>query len=385
MNARATIRHIVEGSAHVHGHDVTPLEVRMTLDPWFTARAASVVRLTRALAMASVCSFAFGAALHGAVGCAPANGDDGPQVPDAYDLVKRAGFPDLVDPEENPTTVQGVALGRQLYYDNRLSPDGSRACADCHLQQHAFSNPEVVGVLPHINLAWASHFLWDGGFDGTLEHAMQQEVEVFFGTDVERLREPDLEAMFEAAYGSAEITTQKAAFALAQFQRTMVSTDSRFDRFLDGDASQLTAEEQRGMELFYSEGAECFHCHATRLLTDNLFHNIGLEPDSAIAGTGRMHVTGRAADAGAFKTPTLRNIAETAPYMHDDRFATLEDVVDFYSDGVVYSETLDTLMPIVSGGGGFGFSASEKQDLVAFLRALSDEEFLSNPELAPPN
>lgn len=289
-----------------------------------------------------------------------------------------AGFPPMDVPDDNPSTPAGVALGRQLYYDTRLSPDGSRACAHCHQQQHAFTNPATPGVLPHINLAWSRYFLWDGHFEGTLEEAMVMEVEEFFGTDVARLREPDLEAMFEAAFGTREITTTRAAYALAQFQRTLVSGSSRFDRYMDGDASALSAAELRGMELFYSERGECFHCHATRLFTDNAFHNIGLDAD--VAGTGRGAVTGRTLDDGRFKTPTLRNIERTAPYMHDDRFATLEEVVEFYSDGVIYTDTLDTLITV----GGFALTVDERADLVAFLRSLTDDAFLTDPDLAAP-
>lgn len=303
--------------------------------------------------------------------------------PELYDLLHPPGFPDIVVPEDNVTTREGIALGRTLYYDKRLSPDGSRACADCHIQSNAFSRPDVVGVLAHINLGWSQHFLWDGGFSGTLEEAMQKEVELFFETDVETLREPDIQQQFAAAFGSDEITTVKAAYALAQFQRTMVSADSRFDRYLGGASDAMTDAERRGMQLFYSEQAECFHCHAGNLFTDNLFHNIGLVADGEIAGTGRAHITGDADDDGLFKTPTLRNVGFTAPYMHDDRFATLEEVIDFYSEGMVASRTLDTLMPTATGGG-FGFTADEKADLVAFLRTLSDEEFVSNPSLAAP-
>lgn len=306
-----------------------------------------------------------------------------PEDPELYDLLHPPGFPDIVVPEDNVTTREGIALGRTLYYDARLSQDGSRACADCHIQSNAFSRSDVVGVIAHINLGWSSHFLWDGGFDGTLEEAMQKEVELFFEADVERLREPDLEEMFNAAFGTSEVTTVKAAYALAQFQRTMVSANSRFDQYLAGDPEALTDTEKRGMQLFYSEDAECFHCHATNLFTDNLFHNIGLVADAEIAGTGRAHITGDADDDGLFKTPTLRNVAQSAPYMHDDRFATLEEVVDFYSEGVLGSRTLDTLMPTATGGG-FELTPEEKADLVAFLRSLSDEEFLTNPDLSDP-
>ena len=316
----------------------------------------------------------------GAGGC---GADDGSPLHSPVPLEVRLprSFPPMYVPVDNPTTYEGVALGRQLYYDRRLSPDGSRACADCHLQKQAFSSTLVPGVLPHINLAWSWNFLWDGKFEGTLEEAMIMEVEEFFETDVERLREPDLEEMFLAAFGSAEITTKRAGYAIAQFQRTLVSRNSRFDAYVAGDEAALSESEFRGMALFYSERGECFHCHATSLFTDNRFHNIGLDAD--VAGTGRGAVTGRASDDGLFKTPTLRNVEMTAPYMHDDRFATLEEVIDFYSEGVVYSDTIDSLIPNVTGGG-LRLSAQERLDLVAFLRALTDPTFLSDPELARP-
>lgn len=312
----------------------------------------------------------------GASACAADDGPPGPPTP--IDDRLPAGFPPMPVAEDNPTTAEGVALGRQLYYDARLSPDGSRACASCHFQDRSFSSTGVTGVLPHVNLAWSTFFLWDGRFTGTLEEAMIMEVEEFFGTDVERLKEPDLEDMFEAAFETREITTTRAAYALAQFQRTLVSGASPFDAYLEGDAGALSAAERRGMELFYSEDAECFHCHATRLMTDNLFHNIGLDAD--VTGTGRGPVSGRALDDGKWKTPTLRNVAVTGPYMHDDRFETLEEVVDFYAEGVVDSSTLDTLVPI----GGYGLTAEQRADLVAFLRALTDESYLTDPALAPP-
>jgi len=308
-------------------------------------------------------------------GLAACGTDDQPR----HDNRLASSFPPMFVPEDNPSTSEGIALGRQLYYDVRMSPDGTRACATCHLQDRAFSNPDVPTVLPHINLAWSQVFLWDGRFEGTLEEAMLMEVEDFFGTNLEMLREPDLERMFEAAFGTREITSERAAYALAQFQRTLVSDSSRFDFYLAGEKSALSDSEIRGMNLFYSEQGECFHCHATRLLTDNRFHNIGL--DEEIAGTGRGAVTGQARDDGLWKTPTLRNVEHTAPYMHDDRFATLEEVVAFYSNGVILTDTLDTLIMV----GGFRLSAGEQADLVAFLRSLSDEKFLTDPSLAAPN
>lgn len=309
---------------------------------------------------------------------------EAPQAPGApapFELNLPAGFPPMEIPADNPTTVAGVALGRALYYDVRLSPDGSRACAHCHLQAHGFTRPDVTGVLPHVNLAWAQYFLWDGHVFGTLEEAMRFEVRDFFQTDPERLRAPDLAAKFQAAFGTPEPTVERAALALAQFQRTMVSSDAPIDRWLDGDEAALDEAALRGMALFYDERAECFHCHATRLFTDNRFHDIGLEADPT--GTGRGAFTGRAQDDGLFKTPTLRNVAATAPYMHDDRFATLEEVVAFYSGGVQFSRNVDTLVAN-AGGGGAGLTAEEQADLVAFLHALTDDRFLTDPALGPP-
>lgn len=312
-------------------------------------------------------------------GCAPAPLGEPPRP---YEVEVPPGFPPMPAPEEgNPTTVEGVALGRRLYYDRRLSADGSRACADCHHQARGFSSDRATGVLPHVNLAWSRNFLWDGHVAGSLEDVMRFEVEDFFHTDVERLREPELEAMFAAAFGSPEPTTERAALALAQFQRTLVSGASRYDAYVGGDEAALSEAERRGMGLFFSERGDCFHCHATSLFTDNLFHNVGL--DAEVAGTGRGAITGRALDDGLYKTPTLRNVEVTGPYMHDDRFATLEAVVDHYSDGLVWSDTIDSLLPNVRGGG-LDLSPEERADLVAFLRTLTDEGYLADPALGPP-
>lgn len=316
------------------------------------------------------------------VGCqAPAEKGD-VQPPTPLEVSLPDSFPELVVPEDNPTTVQGVALGRTLYYDRRTSPDRSRACADCHLQAYSFGNPEVLGILPHVNLGWASNFLWAGGYAGTLEDVMYLELVDFFESDVTQLREPDLEGMFLQAFGSTEVTLEKAAMAMAQFQRTMVSAGSPFDDHVAGTLNALTESERRGMYLFYY-GAKgtCHGCHAGLLFTDNDFHNIGLDDPATLAGTGRATVTGRAEDDGRFKTPTLRNVAITAPYMHDDRFATLAEVVEQYSTGIVSSPTLDKRLP----AGGYQFTAQEAADIVAFLEALTDPAYLEDPALAAPS
>lgn len=288
------------------------------------------------------------------------------------------GFPPL--PEDVVQTVEGVELGRVLFHDRRLDGVEDRACGDCHVQSGSFSSDRAVAVLPHVNLGWSEHFLWTGGVDGRLEDAMAFEVEEFFVADLEALAgEDDLAELIEAAFGDPEPSVERLASALAQYERTLVSADSPYDRWLVG-ADSLSDSALRGMETFFSEAGDCFHCHGGPLFTDNDFHNNGLdaEPDP-----GRYETTGSDLDLGLFKTPTLRNIALTAPYMHDDRFQSLEEVVDFYSEGLQHSATVDTLMKQVDQGG-VHLMQTQKADLVAFLEALTDERFVSDPLLGPP-
>ncbi len=314
-------------------------------------------------------------------GCASPGADDALPAPTPLSIELPTGFPPLEIPADNPTTVEGVALGRQLYYDRRVSPDGSRACADCHLQASAFGNPAVAGILPHINLGWSQSFLWNGGYEGGLEAAMYLELTDFFQADAATLREPDLQERFLAAFGTSQPDLDLAAKALAQFQRTMISGGSRFDAWVAGDTSALSEAERRGMNLFfYGEKGSCFSCHQGMLFTDNAFHDIGLDPAGAVVGTGRAAITGLSEDDGRFKTPTLRNLGYTAPYMHDDRFGTLEEVVEHYRTGVLASPNLSEALPV----GGLGFDEAQKADLVAFLRALDDEAYTLRPDLAAP-
>jgi cytochrome c peroxidase len=168
--------------------------------------------------------------------------------------------------------------------------------------------------------------------------------------------------------------------ALAQFERTLISADSKWDRYLRGD-TELSVAEARGFEIFFTERGDCFHCHSTILFTDNEFHNNGL--DSVFTDDGLAGVTGDPADLGRFKTPTLRNLSYTAPYMHDGRFATLEEVIDFYSEGLKFSSTIDPLMKNVNQGG-VRLSEEEKTNLLAFLLTLDDHTFITNPDFAKP-
>lgn len=289
-------------------------------------------------------------------------------------------FPILDLPAHNPATAEGIRLGRMLYYEPLLHETGTLACANCHLQSKSFSS--AAEVLPHLNLGWNTAFLWNGKVQGTLEDIMLFEVKDFFKADLSRLQNhPDYPKLFFQAFGEKQITHQLAANALAQFQRTMVSSNSKYDRVLDQESGEFFSDaELQGYLIFFTERGDCFHCHGGILFTDNQFHNNALDrhPD---AGLGE--ISGKTYDYGKFKTPTLRNIELTGPYMHNGRYATLEEVIDFYSEGLKPSETVDPLMKNLHQGG-VRLSAQEKSDLLAFLKTLTDWDYTTNPNLASP-
>ena len=301
-----------------------------------------------------------------------------PQVATPYTLEVPAGFPEPTIPEDNPMTKEGVALGRLLYYDSILHQNQVTACATCHIQSNSFSS--AGPVLPHINLAWSNSFLWDGAEEGALENAMLFEVEEFFETDVSKLQEDEnYPQLFEQAFGSKEISTKRISDALAQFIRTLNSGNSKFDQYIQGKVD-FTDQEARGFDLFFTEKGDCFHCHATVFFTDNQMHNNALD---SLPEVGRFKVTGDSLDIGKYKSPTLRNIEFTGPYMHDGRYETLEEVIDFYSEGLEYSPTVDPLMKNLNQGG-VQLTSEEKAALLAFLKTLSEPEYLTNPSFSQP-
>jgi cytochrome c peroxidase len=300
--------------------------------------------------------------------------------PTPYNLKIPADFPILDIPEDNPTTVQGVKLGRMLFYDPILHIDSIHSCASCHKQQFAFSSDPTV--LPHINLAWNTAYLWNGKIQGTLEDIMLHEVKDFFKTDITRLKKhKDYPKLFFEAFGTDKITHELAAKALAQFERILFSGNSKYDKVLDKNSGIfLTDAELNGYDIFFTEKGDCFHCHGGILFTDNQFHNNALDANPE---PGHAEISGKSTDIGMWKTPTLRNIALTAPYMHNGHYKTLEEVVDFYSYGLKQSPTVDPLMKNVHKGG-VRLTAREKSDLIAFLHTLTDSTFIQNPELSNP-
>ncbi|WP_336066412.1 cytochrome c peroxidase [Mesoflavibacter sp. CH_XMU1404-2] len=333
--------------------------------------------------------------------------DTGDYVPVPYQLDIPAHFDQLlidpVIPFNNPMTEEGVALGKRLFYDRILSVDNSKACASCHMPQNAFSdsNQFSAGVsgnigtrnsMPLFNLAWNfdDNYFWDGRALGLEHQALEPvtnpiELENQSWTEVEnRLNNhPEYPNLFNQAFGTSTITKNLVSKAIAQFERTLISGNSKFDRYLLGQAT-LTPQEQEGLNIFMDEDrGDCFHCHGNPnnpLWTDNQFHNNGL--DATFTDLGLGAVTGNHNDDGKFRSPSLRNLAYTAPYMHDGRFATLDEVIEHYSTGLQDSDTIDTLMKKVDEGG-VQLSEVDKANLKAFLLSLSDPSFLNNPAFLP--
>ena len=307
-------------------------------------------------------------------------------------------------PEDNPQTLEGIALGRKLFFDPILSGDGTQACASCHKPSNSFTDDIRLSIgidgiegtrnsMPLYNMAWNGHneFFWDGRATGIETQALEPvtnpiEMHNTWQNAVTSLQSNSVyPELFSKAFGTSNITKELTAKAIAQFERTLISGNSPFDRYLEGENS-LTAQEINGFQIFMDESrGDCFHCHGNEnspLWTDNIFHNNGL--DAIITDKGLGNVTGDPSQDGWFKSPSLRNLAYTAPYMHDGRFDTLEEVINHYSEGLVYSQTIDPLMKAVSRGG-VHLTEPDKADLKAFLLSLSDPSFINNPDFQDPN
>lgn len=291
-------------------------------------------------------------------------------------------FPIISINPQNPMTVEGFELGRKLYYDPILSNDG-RSCASCHDQKYSFTTYSS-NALVHVNLAWNTNFLWNGLVEGTMEDIMMFEVGEFFKTDIGKLNKSDeYRQLFKKAYNVDEITHKDAAYALAQFFRARVSYNSKFDKFLRGE-TDLTPSELNGYILFTTEKGDCFHCHPLPLTSDNQFRNIGLDSVFDIHNSGRYEVTHNTNDKGKYKVPTLRNIELSAPYMHDGRFATLSQVIEFYNSGVKVSPTIDPIMTKPGKEYGLKLTSKEKSDLINFLKTFTDTSYINNKAFAKP-
>ena len=306
-----------------------------------------------------------------------------PYNPTYIEIQIPSNLPKMDISADNPTTAEGVRLGRMLYYDKLLHPTGKHACATCHLQPYGFTTPGT-NVIPHVNLGYNRKYLWDGSKQGALESAMIFEVETFFGTDVSRLQnDSKYPLLFHQAFGSSQIDSKKCAYALAQFLRTMVSGNSKFDRYMRHETS-LSSSEMQGLILFNTEKGDCFHCHSVPLTTDGDMHNIGLDSTFNELNAGYFNVTNNPADLGRFKSPSLRNVALRTSFMHDGRFKTLEDVIEHYNSGVKLSSSLDPIMTKPGKEFGLQLSPQQKQYLIDFLHTLTDSTYLTDPAFASP-
>jgi len=308
-----------------------------------------------------------------------------------------------VIPIDNPQTVEGVALGRKLFYDTILSGDNTQSCASCHSPENAFTDSDrfSIGIdgllgnrnsMPLFNMAWNYNekFFWDGrsfAIEGQALEPVENPIEMhntWENAVISLQNHTDYPNLFFEAFGTTTIDKNLITKAIAQFERTLISANSRFDKHLLGQIT-LTVSELNGFNVFMDETkGDCFHCHGNAnnpLWTDNIFHNNGLDTTFSDIGLGEF--TGNPADNGKFKSPSLRNLKYTAPYMHDGRFETLDEVLDFYSSGVQQSPSLDPLMEF-SAQGGVSMNTQEKADLKAFLLLLNDETFLTNEKFSNP-
>jgi len=331
-------------------------------------------------------------------------------LPTNYDLklppIIEQYLPPMEIPADNPLTIEGVALGRRLFYDTKLSADNTQSCASCHAPTSGFTDSEQFSTgidglegnrnsMPIVNLGWAKELFWDGRAKSLEDQAFGPIVNPIemhnTWTNAVSVLQADNQypELFNKAFGSTLIDSVKVVKAIAQFERTMISGNSPFDRYLRGEDTGMTEEEElevhQGFALFMDETkGDCFHCHGDSympLWTDNLFHNNGL--DATFLDNGLGAVTGNSNDNGKFKTPTLRNLKFTAPYMHDGRFSTLDEVINHYSFGLQNSSTIDPLMKNVDNGG-IALSPTEKTLLIKFLESLSDESYIINPDLQAP-
>ena len=346
-----------------------------------------------------------------------------PYEPQPYTIKKPANFLQIPIPANNSTTYDGVQLGRRLFYDAILSKDSTQSCSSCHLPTGSFTDnlafsKGVDGIqgsrsaMSLLNIAYSSKLFWDGRAASLEEQALAPvenpiEMHAQWPQVVERLKShPTYPTMFRKAFGISstdEITKELAAKALAQFERILISSgNSRYDKLQRGE-TDYTDDELNGKIMFFDEGAsfgvplpdaQCFHCHGGETLTTNNFFNNALDSVGSLndfPDKGRGAITGLMNDNGKFKTPGLMNIALTAPYMHDGRFQTLEQVLDHYShNGFGVSNEDQFIRQIgfpIAGTNPVrynGLTAEQKSQIIAFLKTLTDTEFINNPDILSP-
>jgi cytochrome c peroxidase len=303
----------------------------------------------------------------------------------AAELAPKAplGLPPIAWPKDNPYSAAKAELGRYLYFDSRLSADNTVSCASCHHPKFAFTDgaPVSTGIKAQkggrsaptvINRVYSMAQFWDGRAKSLEDQAkgpMANPIEMGMTHDlvVERLKGiAGYRTLFVRAFGSYTVDIDRVAMAIACFERTILSGNSPYDRYKHGNTAAMTPQQIRGMDIFANK-AKCDQCHEGANFTLNSYHNLGVGADKASPDVGRYAVTHNAADWGTFKTPTLREIEHTAPYMHDGSLKTLDEVVEYYNKGGNPNKNLDPAMKQLH------LNDQDKKDLVAFLKALSGE------------
>jgi cytochrome c peroxidase len=299
------------------------------------------------------------------------------------------GLPDVFWPEDNPYTPEKADLGRLLYFDKRLSSDHTVSCASCHEPKHAFGDaaPVSTGIKGQkggrsaptvINRAYSTLQFWDGraaSLEDQAKGPIANPIEMTTSKDAAEAHKTCIECLraipgyvqrFEKVFGTKNFTIDHVAMAIATFERTVLSGNAPFDKYKAGDKSAMTEAQVRGMKVFFDK-AQCDRCHIGFNFTDGSFMNIGIGMEKANPDLGRYNVTKKEEDKGAFKTPTLREIEHTAPYMHDGSLKTLEEVVEHYDKGGIKNPWLNQQMKPLN------LTKQDKSDLVSFMKALSGE------------
>ena len=302
------------------------------------------------------------------------------------------------DISNNPITEEGFALGRYLFYDGLLSKDGTISCASCHQQSAAFIQADhdvSHGVddrigkrnsLPIFNALYKKSFFWDGGvpkLDFVPVNPIENELEMDEKMDnvINKINKSSkYKLLFKRAFNVEVITSKELLHALAQFMYAMVSSNAKYDKYVRGEGAKLNEKEKEGMVIF---SKQCASCHSSDLFTDDSYRNNGLEGENP-SDKGREDITLNIVDRAKFKVPSLRNIVITAPYMHDGRFKSLEEVLMHYSSGVKYSKSLDPILQ-TNHKLGIPLSINEQSSLLDFLATLTDSTLLTNPEFSNPD
>jgi len=322
--------------------------------------------------------------------------DDYQNVP--IDFKVPSNFPDLAyDFTNNPPTEKGFELGKKLFYDGRLASDGIVSCGFCHIQENAFTHHghtvshgvnNAAGTRnspPIQNMAFQTAYMWDGAtthldLQPIIPFTSPIEMNGNFSNAIAMMKnDAQYKKLFKQAFDGGEINSENMLKALGQFMALLVSSNSKFDKYRRNESGgTMTADELDGYAIF---NQKCASCHATDLFTDNSFRNNGLAINPQVNDIGRFRVTQLESDKYKFKVPSLRNIEKTAPYMHDGRFYTLEAVLDHYSSGDVNTQNLDESLNN-NGTLGIPLTQTEKAKIIAFLKTLTDNEFLTNPKFA---